>query len=866
MKEAIARPDKARQSLARRLVLIVLLASILFVVFSTAFQLYIDYRREEQRVRDRLEQIRDSYLNSIANTLWSFAEEQLQTQLQGLLNLQDVQYVELRAVDGPVYSVGARPTGDYFSQSFPVCYLRGESVRLIGYLDVYAGLDGPLQRVQDRLVPVLLTQSLQTFLLAGLILFLIEYLVADPLSEIAHYTRQIDLGSRAQPLTLTRHVAPQDELAQVVAAINEMQQRAFESDAARTAAEAALQKSEAKFRQLVSRSQIGIFRSHPDGRLLEANPALFKILGYSPLDLAEAGSLDAIYVHPEERQELLQQVQRGPVSEFEATLRRSDESTVLVAISINPIYAAEGALDYLEGTLTDITARKQAEAERERLWAQLQESAQRLRQIMDVVPEGVLVLDTDLQVTLHNPVANNYLKRLAAGMEIEQNQRLTHLGDHLIAELLTSPPQGLWHEVTAQQQIFQVISRELIVGPQPVGWVLLVRDVTREREIQKSAQQQERLAVVGQLAAGIAHDFNNILAAIVLYGQMGLRVPAVPPTLHEHLQVIVDQGLRASDLINQILDFSRRAVLDRRPLDLTPFIKEQVKLWRRTLPENISIAFQYGADECVINADPTRIQQVLLNLVVNARDAMPDGGELQLGLERLQVTSHSQIPALLLTPGPWIKLTVADTGKGIPAHVLPHIFEPFFTTKEPGQGTGLGLAQVFGIITSHQGQIDVTTQPEQGTTFTLYLPALTASRPVSSLPADADLPLGHDELILVVEDNLTTRAAIVESLEMLQYRTLAAANGKEALQLFEQYHAAIALVLSDMVMPEMGGRALVLALRQRAPTIQIVVMSGHPLDQESDTLRTVGVNAWIQKPPDILQLAQTIADALRQKC
>jgi two-component system, cell cycle sensor histidine kinase and response regulator CckA len=244
------------------------------------------------------------------------------------------------------------------------------------------------------------------------------------------------------------------------------------------------------------------------------------------------------------------------------------------------------------------------------------------------------------------------------------------------------------------------------------------------RESERHTQQQERLAAVGQLAAGIAHDFNNIMAVIVLYTQMSLRMPDIPTQLRGRLQVVDQQAARATELIQQILDFCRRAVLEPRPMDLEPFLKEIVKLLERTIPENIKMELTYGADDYTVNADPTQMQQAVMNLVVNARDAMlpKGGGKLDIELDRLRMTRHQEPPLPKMEAREWVRVT--DTGIGIPPEALPHIFEPFSTTKEMGKGTGLGLAQVYGIVKQHKGHIDVATKVGGGTTFTLYLPTL----------------------------------------------------------------------------------------------------------------------------------------------
>jgi two-component system cell cycle sensor histidine kinase/response regulator CckA len=379
---------------------------------------------------------------------------------------------------------------------------------------------------------------------------------------------------------------------------------------------------------------------------------------------------------------------------------------------------------------------------------------------------------------------------------------------------------------------------------------------------QQQALQRERLAAVGQLAAGIAHDFNNIMAVIVLYTAMALQTSDLPPEIRQRLETIAQQSRRATDLVQRILDFGRRSVLQRRPTDLVLFLKEQVKFLTRILSETIRIEVVHRSGEYIVNADPTRMQQVIMNLALNARDAMPEGGRLLFGLDRLRIEVGQKVPLPEMEAGEWVQVTVSDSGTGIPPDVLPYIFEPFFTTKF-SEGSGLGLAQVFGIVKQHEGHIDVSTQVGEGTTFALYLPALLVSRPETQMQELPPMVQGRGETILTVENDSVTREAMVTCLEMLNYRALEAANGQQALVVLEQHEGEIALVLCDLVMPLMGGLELVRELKQRRLPIKVLMLTGHPLDVVPRDVEPDVVVGWVQKPPDMAQLSEVIAQALQ---
>jgi signal transduction histidine kinase len=499
-------------------------------------------------------------------------------------------------------------------------------------------------------------------------------------------------------------------------------------------------------------------------------------------------------------------------------------------------------------------------AERLRLVETIREQVLRLHQILHTVPEGVLLLDAERHVILANPIAREHLETLA---EAQTGDILLEIAGTELDMFLESTG-GHRHEVEVDSQAYEVVVQAIESDEGRQGWVLLTRDVTEERALQRRIEQRDRLAAVGQLAAGIAHDFSNIMAVVLLYAQMAVREPKTPAKTRERLEVISDQARRATDLIQQILDFSRNTLLERQRIDLVPFLKETIRLLERTLPSDILVDFAYGMGQHVVSADPTRVQQLLMNLALNARDAMPRGGNLNVRLERVAVGDGQGDLLPELVPGEWIRLSVSDTGEGIAPDVLPRIFEPFFTTKAPGHGSGLGLAQVYGIVEQHHGVIDVTSDQGRGTTFTIYLPALPLSTPQLERHAGQDeLAMGNKETVLVVEDSSAARGALVESLVQLDYRVVEARNGREALDTMTQNGREIDLVLTDVVMPQMGGLAFLDALSTAGWDGPTIVLSGHPLDDLVQERLTRNGTIFLEKPVDLAGLADGLRCLLR---
>ena len=404
-----------------------------------------------------------------------------------------------------------------------------------------------------------------------------------------------------------------------------------------------------------------------------------------------------------------------------------------------------------------------------------------------------------------------------------------------------------------------------------LGYQGFIRDLTEQKHLEEQMRQQDRLASLGQLAGGIAHDFNNILMTIILYTEMLLGEPSLPPDLAPDLRDIFDEAQDATRLVRQMLDFSRRSPMETQAVDVGTFVTEAIQILRRTLPETIRLLLEIKAAEHVVNADSTQLQQVLMNLVVNARDAMPEGGELHIGLSRVQVGPDEEPPVAEMPAGKWVCLAVSDTGTGIPPQVMAHIFEPFFTTKPKGEGTGLGLAQVYGIVGQHGGHIGVETEVGQGTTFRVYLPVheVEESKETSLDEAIAASAGGEGEIILLAEDEDRVRGLAQRILESLGYRVLAAANGREAL---EVYHSAakacpepgrgIDMVLTDMIMPQMGGKELIQELRKINPHLKTVAMTGYVLAEDLRQLKEEGDLEVVYKPLDMDTLARIVRQTL----
>jgi PAS domain S-box-containing protein len=544
---------------------------------------------------------------------------------------------------------------------------------------------------------------------------------------------------------------------------------------------------------------------------------------------------------------------------------------------------------YQDGEVVGFFAIDKDITERKRTEEQLAFQSMLLDQIQDMVT----ATDLDGQITYVNQAECRAFGQPAEemiGRSVTLYGEDPQVGATQQEIIDTTLTEGRWRgevvNVTADGRKIILDSRvQLIQDEQgePVGMLGVSTDITERKVMEKELRQQERLAAVGQLASGIAHDFRNLLTTIILYAELPLRRDNLPPDLTKNLKTIAGEAEKATDLVQQILDFSSSAMIERQPLDMKPFVEEVLTILKRTLPETIDITLEAGPGPHLVRADPGRLQQALTNLATNARDAMPGGGELRLTLSRLQLASGeappmTDAPTRSSTPDPegmagrtWVRLTVSDTGTGMSERVQEHLFEPFFTTKDVGRGTGLGLAQVYGIVRQHGGAIDVETEPGEGTAFHLYLPAHSETGDQTEEREERGTftaPQGRGETILLVEDEEHVRRATRQMLETLGYQVVTASNGREALALCQSprwsgNRPSIDLVITDLVMPEMGGRDLVRELSATRHGPKALGITGYALEEDDlAALRASGFLGVIRKPFEAEDLATPIRRAL----
>jgi two-component system, cell cycle sensor histidine kinase and response regulator CckA len=384
------------------------------------------------------------------------------------------------------------------------------------------------------------------------------------------------------------------------------------------------------------------------------------------------------------------------------------------------------------------------------------------------------------------------------------------------------------------------------------------------RVVEEQLRQAQKMEAVGQLAGGIAHDFNNALTVINGWSSMLLNDPAVSDNTREAAKQIYTAGQRASSLTRQLLFFSRKRAIQRVSFNVNQTIEEIASMLRRLIGEHINLTLDLAGDLPLIEADISMVEQVLVNLTVNARDAMPHGGRLSLQTQAVQLTAEDVRGKTDSRPGRFVSVRVQDTGCGIPPEILPQVFEPFFTTKEMGKGTGLGLATVFGIVKQHHGWIEVDSRVNQGTCFTVLLPVVESLPNVKAPPAPSDLPvMGGRETILIVEDEASVREFAVAVLKPLGYRVLQARSGVDAMEVWKWHSARINLLLTDMVMPDdLTGPALAQRLLTDKPDLAVIFTSGYSRETMGSVFESAKAARFILKPYSPRQLSALVRSTL----
>jgi two-component system, cell cycle sensor histidine kinase and response regulator CckA len=510
--------------------------------------------------------------------------------------------------------------------------------------------------------------------------------------------------------------------------------------------------------------------------------------------------------------------------------------------------------------LRDITARRQDEE-------RLQEQAA----LLDHSQDAIIVRDLNQRILFWNYSAEQLygwrkeevLNRDIGDIVFRDSQAEWQKATHAVIN------NGEWrgelqHHTRDGRQIIVEGRWKLVRDAQgnPKSILITNTDITEKKKLEAQFLRAQRMESIGTLAGGIAHDLNNLLSPILMSVQL-LQLKVQDEASHKMLEILQTNAERGSEMIKQILSFARGVSGERIPVQLKHLIKEIAKILKETFPRSLEINFKVAPDLWLVVGDATQLHQVLMNLCINGRDAMPNGGKLTLEAGNCTVDETYAEMTADAKPGNYVCITVHDTGVGIAAGNLNRIFDPFFTTKELGHGTGLGLSTVLGIVKGHHGFINVYSEAGKGSQFRIYLPASEVSQPQPIASSPADLPFGQGELILVVDDESSIREIAKTTLEAFNYRVITANDGAEAIALFAQQQANVKAVVTDIMMPVMDGLALIRALRRIAPQLPIIASSGLAENARAAEAADEGVKVFLPKPYTAGSLLKLLANVLK---
>ena len=635
----------------------------------------------------------------------------------------------------------------------------------------------------------------------------------------------------------------------------------------------ALQSSEERFRRMAEVSPAVFWMMSPDWQeIVYVSPAFEKIYGLPCEELYKRPAIWIDAVHPEDRQWLqpFYQEQQGRDFDIEYRVVRPDGSICWVKNSISSIRSKSGEITLMSGIAEDVTKRKLAEEA-------LRASEEKFRLIVENQTDLVIKTDAEGRFLFVSPSYCDMYGKTEAELLGQSFRTLVQEDDieglQEETRKLYQPPHTCYFERrtwTRNGWRWLAWACKAVLDEQGVlsAVIGVGRDITGQKQARKEKMELERhlqtaqkMEAIGTMAGGIAHDFNNILGVIMGYTEIAQCQLPENGALRSDLDEVLKASERAKDLIQQILTFSRQSEESRKPMKLGLIVKETLRLLRSSIPSTIDIQQDIAATGDTVEADPTQMQQVIMNLCTNAAYAMRQhGGELSVALNPVTVPEDETAAPVDLAPGPYTKLSVGDTGTGIPPEEVKRIFEPYFTTKEKGVGTGLGLATVHGIVKNYGGAIEVQSRPGRGSRFDVYLPRI-IKEVVAEKAVETPIP-GGSERILLVDDEPTLAYAAGQMLQRLGYSVVTRTSSLEALALFQDSPQNFDLVITDMTMPKITGAELSQAMIRVRPDIPIVLCTGFSELITEENAAAFGIRAYVMKPIVTREIAQTLRKVL----
>jgi PAS domain S-box-containing protein len=637
----------------------------------------------------------------------------------------------------------------------------------------------------------------------------------------------------------------------------------------RKLAEKALKESEARYRELFENASDLIYTQDLAGNLTSVNEVVFSLLGYTVEEFSTLHFRDV--VDPQSlsvaEENYLKKVREGVESTgpYEILVRAKDGSPVWLEIT-NRLVKQDGNPVEIHGIARNITTRKSLEYAVREAQTKYQTVVEAFDGLIYICSQSYEVEFANRQLvekTGFDPVGRKCFEALHDRDEVCPwcvSERVFR-GETIHWDGF-SPRDNRW---------YQVVNSPVYHEDGTISQLVLIQDITKEKKAEEEKAnlreqlfQAQKMEAIGTLAGGIAHDFNNLLQVIEGYSQILLMNPNIDKKTLDCVNQINQAALNGAELVKGLLALGGKLRTQRKAVNLNDRVEQIKSLLSRTIPRTIKIEAHLLEDLRSVNADPAQIEQVLMNLAINARDAMPDGGKLifetrNVTLDEAYCATHVEVE-----PGDYVLLSVSDTGHGMNDETAQHMFEPFFTTKEGGKGTGLGLAMAYGIVKQHGGDIRCYSEPSKGTIFNIYFPAMKEKVELSDSALESSAP-GGTETILLADDDESIRSLGEIMLREMGYKVITAANGEEAFKIYSREAAKISLVILDLIMPEMDGQRCLEKILELNPTVKVLITSGYSEDGPTKKFVQTGAKGFVHKPYDVRQFLQTVRDVLDGK-
>ncbi|BAZ37765.1 multi-sensor hybrid histidine kinase [Calothrix sp. NIES-4101] len=626
----------------------------------------------------------------------------------------------------------------------------------------------------------------------------------------------------------------------------------------RQRSEEALRHSEERFRVALKNSPIVVFTQDKELRYTWIYNA---VVEFNNADVL--GKKDSDIVSDADAQRLKEIKQRvlttGVGTREEISITSNSHEVKFYDLTVEPLRNESNEVVGITCASIDISERKLAE-----------EKIRQQAALLDIANDAILVRDLENRILFWNKGAENIYGWEASEVYQRNASDILHkeTPPEVETAMLTVITQGKWqgelNKVTKNGNTILVESRWTLVcdrDGKPQSILTVDTDITEKKQLEYQFFRTQRLESIGTLASGIAHDLNNILTPILITAQMlPLRFPEVDERDMQMFEILEESAKRGAELVKQVLSFARGVEGKRISLQIRHLIRDIAKILKETFPKSINICVDVPKDLWMVSGDTTQLHQVLMNLCVNARDAMPEGGTLSITGENVLIDENYVRMNLEAKIGAYTVITISDTGIGIPPEIKERIFEPFFTTKELGKGTGLGLSTVLGIIKSHGGFINVYSEVGSGTTFKIHLPATETTE--IELELDCKPLAGNKELVLIVEDEAYIQEITKASLESHNYKTLIASDGIAAIALYAQHMSEISVVIMDMMLPLMDGITAIRTLKKINPHVNIIATSGLMSNSKLNDIHNVGIKHFLHKPYTIKELLLKLQQTL----